>query len=134
MTLYRPEAFEPLTDTEWSVEKACAGVREIVADTETAFRGPKLFWPAHEWDGWRSTSPMKNLHVGAAGVLWALHRLQWQGYAESSLDLQDLAARNVELFRRRPDYMNGIKLPTARERTAHGRDRCPPDRTPPGCA
>jgi hypothetical protein len=22
MTLYRPEAFEPLTDTEWSVEKA----------------------------------------------------------------------------------------------------------------
>jgi Lanthionine synthetase C-like protein len=115
MTLYRPEAFEPLTDTEWSEEKARAGIREIVADTEAAFRGPKLFWRAHEWDGWHSTSPMKNLYVGTAGVLWALHRLEWQGYAESSLDLQELAATNVELFRRRPDYMKGIELPTPRE-------------------
>lgn len=115
MTLYRPEAYEPLTDTEWSDEKARAGICEIVADTEAAFRGPKLFWRAHDWDGWHSTSPMKNLYVGTAGVLWALHRLQGQGYAESSLDLQDLAARNVELFHNRPDYMKGIKLPTPPE-------------------
>jgi hypothetical protein len=64
--LYRPEAFEPLVDTPWSEEKARAAIREIVADTDAAFRGPRLFWKAHDWDGWHGTSPMKNLYVGRA--------------------------------------------------------------------
>jgi hypothetical protein len=110
--LYRPEAFEPLVDTPWSEERVRAAIREIVADTEAALRGTQLFWQADEWDGWHSTSPMKNLYVGTAGVLWALHRLQHFGYAETKLDLADLATRNVELFRERPDFMKGMTLPT----------------------
>src|SRR5690349_16504546 len=72
-------------------------------------------WPAHEWDGWHGTSPMKNLYVGTAGVLWALDRLRHRGLAETGLDLGDLARRNVELFRTRPDFMKGMKLPAPRE-------------------
>ena len=115
MTLYRPDAFEPLTDTPWSENRVREGIREIVADAETALRGPKLFWRASEWDGWHGTSPMKNLYVGTAGVLWALDRLQRAGDAQTTLDLPELAARNVELFRERPDFMKGMKLPTPRE-------------------
>ena len=115
MTLYRPDAFEPLTDTPWSEDRVREGIREIVADAEGALRGPKLFWRASEWDGWHGTSPMKNLYVGTAGVLWALDRLQRAGDAETTLDLPELAARNVELFRERPDFMKGMKLPTPRE-------------------
>ncbi len=113
--LYRPEAFEPLVDTPWSELRARAAIREIVEDADTAFRGPRLFWQANQWDGWHSTSPMKNLYVGTAGVLWALDRLRRHGYTETRLDLGDLARRNVELFRERPDYMKGMKLPAVRD-------------------
>jgi lantibiotic modifying enzyme len=112
--LYRPEAFEPLVRTPWSEARARAAIREIVEDADSAFRGPKLFWRANDWDGWHSTSPMKNLYVGTAGVLWALDRLRQRGHAETKLDLPDLATRNVELFRERPDYMKGVKLPPQR--------------------
>ena len=112
--LYRPEAFESLVDTPWSELRARAGIRDIVKDADTAFRGPRLFWRANDWDGWHSTSPMKNLYVGTAGVVWALDRLRQRGYTETKLDLADLAYRNVELFRERPDYMKGVKLPLLR--------------------
>jgi lantibiotic modifying enzyme len=112
--LYRPEAFEPLVETPWSELRARAGIRDIVKDADTGFRGPRLFWRANDWDGWHSTSPMKNLYVGTAGVVWALDRLRQRGYTETKLDLADLAYRNVELFRERPDYMKGVKLPSSR--------------------
>jgi lantibiotic modifying enzyme len=113
--LYRPEAFEPLVDTPWSELRARAAIREIVEDADAAFRGPRLFWRANEWDGWHGTSPMKNLYVGTAGVLWALDRLRRRGHTETKLDLAGLARRNVELFRERPDHMKGMKLPAPRD-------------------
>ena len=125
MTLYRPDAFEPLTDTSWSEDRAREGIREIVADAEAALRGRTLFWQANAWDGWHGTSPMKNLYVGTAGVLWALDRLQRAGDAETTLELADLAARNVELFRDRPDFMKGMKLPTPRAAFSTATLSCP---------
>jgi Lanthionine synthetase C-like protein len=113
--LFRPEAFEPLTDTNWDADRVGNGIRAIVADADDSLRGPKLMWPAHEWDGWHGTSPMKNLYVGTAGVLWGLDRLRCRGLAETRLDLADLARRNVQLFRARPDFMRGMKLPDPRE-------------------
>lgn len=113
--LYRPEAFEPLVDTPWDERRARAAIREIAADTENAFRGRKLFWQADEWDRWHATSPMKNLYVGTAGVLWALDRLERSGSADTVLDLPALAACNVELARERPDFIKGFELPTPRE-------------------
>jgi hypothetical protein len=109
--LYRPEAFEPLVDTPWEEGRVRDFIREIVADADDAMRGPRLLWRAHEWDGWHSTSPQKNLYVGAAGVLWALDELRRRGHAETRLDLADLALRNLELFRARPDFIKGMRLP-----------------------
>jgi Lanthionine synthetase C-like protein len=113
--LYTPELFEPLTTTEWNAEQAANRIREIVADADDALRGPKLLWKANDWDGWHGTSPMKNLYVGAAGVLWALDRLRRLGHAETRLDLPALALQTLELFRTRPDYMKGMKLPVQRD-------------------
>jgi hypothetical protein len=111
--LYRSEAFEPLTETAWSPALARDRIAEMVADTDEALRGPRLFWRADTWDSWHATSPMKSLYVGSAGVIWALDALRRRGYAETSLDLAALAARNLELFRERPDHMKGMKLPSA---------------------
>jgi hypothetical protein len=109
--LYRPEAFEQLTDDPWDAEIVRAKIREIVSDTDRALRGPKLLWRADRWDSWRATSPMKCLYVGAAGVLFALDGLRGRGHAETALDLADLALRNLELFRGRPDFIKGMDLP-----------------------
>ena len=112
--LYRPEAFEPLADAPWDDARARDGIRAIVADADAAYRGRRLFWPADEWDRWQATSPMKNLYVGTAGVLFALDELRRRGHAETRLDLAELALRNLELFRERPDFMK-IKLPEPKE-------------------
>ncbi len=106
--LYRPEAFDPLTDTPWDEARVRDRIGAIVSDTDAAWRGPKLFWKADKWDGWNATSPLKNVYVGSAGVLWGLDQLRRRDYPAASLDLADLAARNVEVFRAKPDY---IKLP-----------------------
>jgi hypothetical protein len=91
-------------------------VRDIVADIDGALRGPRLLWHADTWDRWRSTSPQKNLYVGAAGVVWALHELRERGIAETALDPAKLALRTLEAFRAKPDFIKGWKeLPTPRE-------------------
>lgn len=117
MRLYQPEAFDRLTDSRWDEAVVRDRIRGIVADTDAAWRGPKLFWKADAWDGWQSTSPLKNLYVGSAGVLWGLDQLQRRGYAESVLDLAELAAANVEVFRARPDFIKlaAFKPPEPRE-------------------
>jgi len=106
--LYRPEAFDPLADTPWDEARVRDHIGAIVSDTDAAWRGPKLFWKADKWDSWNATSPLKNMYVGSAGVLWGLDQLRRRDYPATSLDLADLAARNVEVFRAKPDY---IKLP-----------------------
>jgi lantibiotic modifying enzyme len=113
--LYRPEAFEPLTDARWDEQRVRAGIRAIVADTDDALRGPKLLWQAHEWDRWSATSPMKNLYVGAGGVLLALDLLRRRGHAETRLDLPALALATLELQRAKPDYPKAIPVPWPRE-------------------
>ena len=45
---------------------------------------------------------MKNLYVGAAGVLWALDELRRRGHAETRLDLGELALRNSSSIRAGP--------------------------------
>ena len=81
--LYKPEDFEPLVDEPWDAERIGAGIREIVADADGAYRGPMLQWRADEGDRWRATSPLKTLYNGSAGVLWALDDLRRRGHAET---------------------------------------------------
>ena len=115
--LFKPDPFEPLTDTGWDADRVRAAIRSLVAETDEALRGPKLLWQADKWDSWHATSPMKNLYVGGAGVLWALSELRRRGHAESRLDLGALALSNLERFRARPDLLqdDAWPLPTAAE-------------------
>jgi Lanthionine synthetase C-like protein len=108
--LYRPEAFEPLTDKPWDEERVRARIREIVADADGAYT-PEAFWPADEWDGWNTPLPLKSLYVGAAGVIWALGALRRRGY-DSTLDVAAAARRNLERWREEPDYLRELELPS----------------------
>src|SRR5215471_4488981 len=109
--LYRPEDFRPLTETPWGEEQVRAEIREIVADTDQALRGPKLLWRANDWDRWGGTSPLKDVYCGAGGVLWALDDLRRRGHAETRLDLTDLALRTLERQRAKPDLARREGLP-----------------------
>ena len=108
--LYDPAAFEPLTEEPWHEARARDGIAAIVADADAAF-DPGAFWPAHEWDGWQAALPMKNLYVGAAGVVWALDDLRRRGLAETTLDLSAIAIGALERWRAEPDYTAGEVLP-----------------------
>ena len=107
--LYTRELHEPLTETPWDEARVRDAVRALVADAERGY-SPDSLWPAHEWDGYRAALPLKNLYVGAAGVVWALNRLRSRGYA-SKLDLREAAQRALELFRDAPDYVEGEIIP-----------------------
>jgi lantibiotic modifying enzyme len=109
--LYKPEAFEPLTDTPWNEGRAADGVQAIVEATESAFDETNL-WPAGEWERWQTPLPLKNLYVGAAGVLWALHALRSRGRADGRLDLANAIAHTHEAWTSEPDLMRDIELPT----------------------
>jgi hypothetical protein len=112
--LYRPEAFEPLTESPWDEQRVRAAIRGIVKDVDRAFN-PDALWPADEWDGWRAAVPMKNLYVGAAGVVWALDALRRRGHAETQIDLAGAAQRTLMFFRKAPDLMSGVELPAPAE-------------------
>jgi Lanthionine synthetase C-like protein len=103
--LYEPAQFEPLIDEPWDPARIENAVAAIVADTDAAFDAD-LLWPGHEWDsgGWQMPLPLKNLYVGAAGVIWALDALRRRGHAEPSLNLAAAALRTLELWRADPDW------------------------------
>jgi len=101
--LYEPEAFEPLTDTPWNENRVREAIRGIVADADAVF-DPDGLWPAREWDAYEATPPLKNMYVGASGVIWALDSLRRRGYAEMKLDLAAAALRTLEAWREVPDF------------------------------
>ena len=113
MTLYLPEGYEPLAD-EWDEERVRAGIRATVADADAAF-GAESLWPANDWDSWRTPTPLKALYVGAAGVIWALDELQTRGLAEPRIDLAAAAEETLAEWRREPDLMAEMELPTTKE-------------------
>lgn len=108
--LYRPEAFDPLKPVPWSEDRVQGAIAEIVADADSAFDLGSL-WPAHDWDGWNTPHPLKNLYVGAAGVIWALWVLRERGFAASRLELEAAAQRTLDLRREQPDLMHDVELP-----------------------
>src|SRR5215207_4189759 len=109
--LYRPEAYEPLTASEWRDGGARAAIRAITTDAEDTF-DPDRLWPADEWDAWTSPLPLKSLYVGAAGVIWALDVLRGREHVEPRIDLGRASARAVEAWRAEPDLPDGIELPS----------------------
>ena len=113
--LYTPASFDRLIDDPWDDDRVRDKIAAIVKRADDGYRGAKLMWKAHEWDGWHGTSPMKQLYTGVAGVVWALDALYRRGFAGSALDLPEVALQNLQNFRERPDYMKGMKLPPQRD-------------------
>ena len=109
--LYDPGLFEPLTDQAWDSDRTRDRIREIVADADTAF-DPDRLWPAEEWDVWQATAPLKDLYVGAAGVVWALDVLRRRGFAETTIDLAGAASRTLEAWREKSDYADWGDVPS----------------------
>jgi hypothetical protein len=112
--LYKPEAFEPLTDTPWNEARVADAIQEIADAAESAF-DEKQLWPAGEWESWRTPLPLKILYVGAAGIVWALHALRGRGRADGRLDLANAIARTHEAWENEPDLMRDTELPTTAE-------------------
>ena len=101
--LYKPEMFEPLAEEPWDENSVRDAIGGIVADADVAF-DPDRLWPAHEWDVYQSTAPLKDMYVGASGVIWALDALRRRGYAETKIDLAAAALRTLEAWRELPDF------------------------------
>ena len=101
--LFDPNAHEPLTEAEWNPERVRTAVRDMVANAETAF-DPDGLWPTDERDATYSVPPLKNLYVGAAGVVFALDALRRSADADVGIDLASAALRALELWKQSPDY------------------------------
>ena len=103
--LYKPDAFEPLTDEPWEEARARAAIRAIAGDAERAFDSDSLWPVVDDWDagGGRARLPLARLYSGASGVVWALDTLRRRGHVEVALDLRAAALRAVEAWRADPD-------------------------------
>ena len=112
--LFRPEAFESLTQEPWDEERVRRGIRAIVADAEKRF-DPVSLWPAEEWDAWGSPAPLTGLYCGAAGVVWALEALRRRGHADVGIDLAAAMQRALERAREAPELSEAedLELPRA---------------------
>ncbi|HEV2903050.1 MAG TPA: hypothetical protein VGW30_07280, partial [Gaiellaceae bacterium] len=112
--LFRPEAFEQLTDEPWDGERVRRGIRTIVADAEERF-DPVGLWPAEEWDSWGSPTPLTGLYCGAAGVVWGLDALRRRGHADVGIDLAAAAHRALKRVREAPELSEAedLELPRA---------------------
>ncbi len=103
--LYRPGAFERLTDAPWEEARVRDALAAVVADADARF-DPVGLWPAsEEWDtaGGRAKLPLTRLYAGAAGVVWALDVLRRRGHGEARTDLAAAALRALEKWRADPD-------------------------------
>jgi Lanthionine synthetase C-like protein len=112
--LFQPELHEPLTERAWDDAWAHDAIRKIVEDADANF-DPDGLWPAEEWDSWQTTPPLKDLYVGASGVIWALDALRRRGLAETGIDLAAAARRSLEAWRERPDFEQWTDLPSQPE-------------------
>ena len=108
--LFQPELHEPLTETSWNDEWARNAIRGVIDDADVKL-DPAGLWPAEEWDSYQTTPPLKDVYVGAAGVLLGLDLLRRRGHAETALDLVAASRRTLEAWREHPDFEGWTGLP-----------------------
>ncbi len=109
--LFDPASHEPLTEHPWDARRARAAIAAVVADAESAF-DDELLWPAHPLDEEGEPLPrVASLYLGAAGVIWALHRLGAAGAAELRRDWAPVAVELVERYAAQPDFLDEVGGP-----------------------
>ncbi len=93
---------ETLAATPWNEGVARGWIKRFAEDAQRRF-SPEALWPPHPRDADADDPgrPLTMIYLGAAGMIWALDRLDQVGAAAQSLDfaplLDDLAARNLAL-------------------------------------
>jgi lantibiotic modifying enzyme len=113
--LFRPEAFEQLTDEPWHETRVRARIQAIVDAADDAF-DPESLWPAHEDDVWDAmTPPLKTLFAGAAGVVFALDALRRRAGIDLSTDLVRAMERTLERTSVQSDVAALERVPEPRE-------------------
>jgi hypothetical protein len=102
--LFDARAHEPLLDTTWNPGGIEAEIRAIARDADEALRGSD-WWPMHPLDAEPGDPDVVHgVYFGAAGVLWALHRLAQAGLHEPSHDYARLAEDALESYLSRPEF------------------------------
>src|SRR6266487_1836829 len=84
--LFSPEAHEALAGEPWSAERVRTAIASIVADVESAFDDG---WPMHPQDfveGEDTSTQLRTVYDGGAGVVDALYRLARRGFVELRRD------------------------------------------------
>jgi hypothetical protein len=102
--LFDARAHEPLLEAAWQPAEVEAAIRAIAHEAEEALRGPE-WWPLHPLDAEEGDPDVVHgLYFGAAGVLWALHRLAQAGLHEPRRDYARLAEDVLESYLSRPEF------------------------------
>ena len=101
--VFDARAHEPLLDVAWSPAEVQAEIRAIARDAEDALRDAE-WWAIHPLDA-EDDDPdvFHGIYLGAAGVLWALHRLAQAGLHEPRHDYARLAEDVLDSYLRRPE-------------------------------
>ena len=99
--LFIADRHDALCGAPWSEAAACAAIERIAVATRAAF-DPQTLWPVHpsDRDDQAADLPMASLYMGAAGVIWALQRLEADGQADLGIDFGATIAGLLEHNRR----------------------------------
>jgi hypothetical protein len=102
--LFDARAHEPLLEAAWNPAEVEAEIRAIARDADEALRG-RDWWPIHPLDAEEGDPDVVHgVYFGAAGVLWALHRLAQEGLHEPRHDYARLAEDVLESYLSRPEF------------------------------
>lgn len=93
--LFTPAKHEPLTDRAWDETWVRVRIEEIAGEAEAAVDDDGL-WPVHPLDDDPEYPARSGVYMGAAGIVWALHRL--------GRDRPDLIRHRHERYLERPDW------------------------------
>jgi hypothetical protein len=101
--LFDPQAHESLTDDVWNEDAARAAIRQITADAESGFVARGL-WPMHPLDDYEGAKHCETLGLWAAsGVVWALDRLQREGFVDLARDWTEVPRQAHEQYLNDPE-------------------------------
>jgi lantibiotic modifying enzyme len=102
--LFDPGAHEPLLEAAWSPVAVEAAIRTIAREAEDAVRG-REWWPLHPLDAEDGDPDVfHGIYLGAAGVVWALHRLAQAGLHEPRRDYGPLAEDVLDSYLASPEF------------------------------
>jgi Lanthionine synthetase C-like protein len=105
--LFVADAHEPLTERDWDEATVRRAITAIAADAEAAF-DPETLWPAHPMDELEESEQFTSLYLGAAGVVWALDRLERRGAVELTRDWTDVASSLPTRYATNPDLAEEV--------------------------